>query len=234
MSTLASAFRRSSTWLLLLSAALLFSGCDALKKQAREQYYSYLEDVGFEKRDLLVKRVDRARDAQEDAQEEFEDALEQFQALVGHEGGELEAVYNKLKGKFDDAESRAEKVNERIRKVENVAEALFEEWQTEIGELKNADYRRQSESSLRDTKSRYTQLVGKMKQAASTMDPVLAKLRDQVLFLKHNLNAQALGSLEGEATNLEADVSQLIVEMQASIAEADSFIRDMTKKPAQS
>ncbi|MEO1087072.1 MAG: DUF2959 family protein, partial [Acidobacteriota bacterium] len=88
--------RRSAAVLLLVFATSFLSGCDFFKKKAREQYYSYLENVGYEKRDLLVKRVDRARDAQEDAQEEFEDALEQFQALVGHDGGELEAVYNKL------------------------------------------------------------------------------------------------------------------------------------------
>ena len=223
--------RRALSWLLLLSIAALVSGCEGCRKQAREQYYSYLENVGFEKRDLLVKRVDRARDAQKDAQEEFEDALEQFQALVGHQGGELESVYDKLKDEFEDAESRAEKVRERIERVENVAEALFEEWQKEIGVLQNADYRRQSESSLRDTKRRYGQLVSTMKKAAASMDPVLAKLRDQVLFLKHNLNAQALGSLEGEATTLQADVSQLITDMQASIAEADRFIETMTKEP---
>ncbi|MEM8994268.1 MAG: DUF2959 domain-containing protein [Acidobacteriota bacterium] len=234
MPTIAGPVRRSAAVLLVTFATLFLCGCDFFKKKAREQYYSYLENVGYEKRDLLIKRVDRARDAQEDAQEEFEDALEQFQALVGHDGGELESVYSKLKGEFDDAESRAEKVNERIAKVENVAEALFEEWRREIGELENAAFKRQSESGLRETRARYSQLVAKMKQAAATMDPVLSKLRDQVLFLKHNLNAQALGSLEGEATNLEADVTQLIADMEASIAEADAFIRDMTKKPAES
>jgi len=111
------------------------------------------------------------------------------------------------------------------------AEALFEEWEHEIGVLENASYRRQSEQSLRETKRRYSQLVEAMKKAAASMDPVLSKLRDQVLFLKHNLNAQALGSLEGEASTLQADVSRLIVEMQASIAEADRFIDSMKKKP---
>ncbi|MEM8962557.1 MAG: DUF2959 domain-containing protein [Acidobacteriota bacterium] len=224
--------RRSLAWLLLLSLFGLLGGCEGCRKHAREKYYGYLEKVGLEKRDLLVKRVDRARDAQEDAQEEFEDALEQFQALVGHDGGELEKVYDKLKGELEDAEGRAENVYERIERVENVAEALFEEWQREIAVLQNANYRRQSETSLRETKGRYTQLLSTMQKAAASMEPVLTRLRDQVLFLKHNLNAQALGSLEGEAGTLQADVAQLVEDMQASIAEADLFIETMTKKPA--
>jgi hypothetical protein len=45
--------------------------------------------------------------------------------------------------------------------------------------------------------------------------------------LKHNLNAQAVASLQSEATAMEADIGKLIAEMEKSIAEADSFIKTM-------
>ncbi len=56
------------------------------------------------------------------------------------------------------------------------------------------------------------------------MDPVLATMKDHVLFLKHNLNARALGSLEGTADTLQRDVNRLIKDMEAAISEADKFI----------
>lgn len=217
-------------WLLLLTTALWLGGCDGCRKKARDKYFEYLETVGFEKRDMLVNRVDKARDAQAEAQEQFEDALEEFRALVDHTGGELGAQYDKLKGEYDDAESRAEEVRERIRKVENVADSLFDEWQREIDVFENETYARKSRQQMQATRSRYTKVLAAMQQAANSMDPVLDKLRDQVLFLKHNLNAQALGSLDQESEILQADIGRLIVDMQASIAEADRFIAEMTKQ----
>lgn len=212
---------------LLLLASL--TGCEGCRKEVRAKYFDSFEKIGFQKREMLVNRVDKARNAQEDAQEQFEDALEQFQALVGTTGSDLESTYAALKGEYDDAEARAEKVRNRIKKVENVAEALFDEWKAEIEEIGNADYRRDSRKQLAATQTRYGQLIGTMKKASTSMEPVLAKLKDQVLFLKHNLNAQAFGSLDREADLLQTDVDNLIADMQASIAEADRFIAEMSK-----
>jgi len=41
------------------------------------------------------------------------------------------------------------------------------------------------------------------------MDPVLEAFEDQVLFLKHNLNAQAIGALENELGQIRQDVDSL-------------------------
>ena len=69
-----------------------------------------------------------------------------------------------------------------------------------------------------------------MKRAESKMPPVLAKFKDQVLFLKHNLNAQAIASLKSELGTVESNINLLIKEMEASIKQADAFISSMTKE----
>lgn len=222
--------RSTLSWLLLIILIGMLSGCDGCRRKAREKYFNSLEKVGLEKRELLVKRVHKAKDSQEEAQEQFKDALEQFQSLVDYDGGDLEKMYNKLSGEYDSAEARATEVRERIDKVENVALALFDEWQTEIDQFDNASYRRDSQSKLKQTRTRYQDLIATMKKASASMDPVLVKLRDQVLFLKHNLNAQALGSLDTEAAILEGDITRLINDMQSSIAEAEQFIEEMTQQ----
>jgi hypothetical protein len=66
-----------------------------------------------------------------------------------------------------------------------------------------------------------------MKRAERKIDPVLNAFRDQVLYLKHNLNAQAIASLQSELVSIESDVARLIQEMDASIREANSFIASM-------
>lgn len=209
--------------------AALLPGC----KAAREKYYDTLEKVGIERRELLVSRVDKAREAQVEAEQQFKDALEQFQALVGHQGGDLEKMYAKLSAEYEASEKQAAEVRTRITKVEEVAGSLFAEWQKEIGQYQNQQYRRESERELAATRARTDQLVKAMKRAAKTMDPVLLKFRDQVLFLKHNLNARALGSLSGTAKSLEVEVGGLIQQMQGSIAEAEGFIAEMKAAPKQ-
>jgi len=67
-----------------------------------------------------------------------------------------------------------------------------------------------------------------MKQAEKRMQPVLTVFHDQVLFLKHNLNAAAIASLKETSAGIESDVSKLIQDMNASISEANTFINQMT------
>jgi len=194
-------------------------------------YYSALEKVGLEKREILVDRVESARDAQGEAQKQFKDALERFKALVGYDGGDLEKRYEILSDEYDDSRKQAEAVRERIAGVKDVAGALFREWERELEEYSDPSLKRRSRSQLDDTRARYDQLVRAMDRAAASMDPVLAMLRDQTLFLKHNLNARALGSLSGTADQLQADVARLVKQMQAAIAEANRFLATIRPEP---
>ncbi|MCU0293231.1 MAG: DUF2959 domain-containing protein, partial [Thermoanaerobaculaceae bacterium] len=168
------------------------------------------------------------RDAQKAAQTQFRDALDQFKAVVGYDGGELETMYESLRSESEASAKRAQDVRDRIGAVRDVADALFKEWEDELGQYSDADLRRKSQRQLTQTRGRYSRLVATMDKAAARMGPVLAVLHDRVLFLKHNLNASALGSLEGTSKSLQKDVDALIEDMQAAVAEADRFIGDLT------
>jgi hypothetical protein len=113
--------------------------------------------------------------------------------------------------------------------VEEVAEHLFEEWEAELTQYTNKSLRRNSERQLKQTRKKYTQLIGAMKRAEKKIAPVLSAFHDQVLFLKHNLNAKAVASLQGELASIESDVASLIKEMEASINEANSFITSIAE-----
>ena len=212
--------------LAVLLTGILLSGLSC-KSVYDAAYYRTLEAFGQEKRDILVNRVDDARESQEDAKEQFSSALERFQVLMNYDGGDLERVYDQLSTEFERSESRAKRVRDRIEEVQDVANALFEEWEEELNQYTDPSLRRASERQLDDTRARYAQMERVMVRAANKMDPVLDAFRDQVLFLKHNLNARAIASLEDTASELQADVEVLIADMEASIDEATAFIDEL-------
>jgi hypothetical protein len=212
----------------LVLLALLFSVSSALSA-CDTAYIATLEKFGYAKRDILSSRVKSARDAQEEAKKDIQNALEQFGSVVGYQGGDLEAVYKKLSDELQNSEGSAKSVRKRIADVEHVADALFSEWKDELDQYSNADLRRKSEVKLIQTKSRYNEMLSAMKRAEQRIDPVLKPLRDQVLYLKHNLNARALAAIKGELVKVDSQVSQLVKDMNRSIAEADKFIQAMEK-----
>jgi hypothetical protein len=190
-------------------------------------YYGALEEVGVHKRDILVKRVVQAKDSQEAVKDQFANALEEFQSVVQTDGGDLETKYNKLNTAYERSVSKAKAVKSRNDDVERVADALFREWNSELDEYSNANLRASSARQLSETQARYKQLLQAMRRAESRLEPVLKTFHDQVLYLKHNLNARAIGSLKSELQNVEANTAALIRDMNASIAEAERFVASM-------
>jgi hypothetical protein len=190
-------------------------------------YYRTLESIGIEKRDILVDRITDARDSQTRAKEQFTSALDRYRSVVDVEAGGLEETYDRLNAAYQRSERRAEDVRERINAVESVAGDLFDEWEDEIGDYSDPTLRRQSQRLLANTREDYRDLIGAMRRAEAAMDPVLTLFQDQVLILRHNLNARAIGSLENELDNIERATADLIDEMERAITEASRFIEAM-------
>ena len=205
---------------LLPGLILLIAGCQTA-------YYDVWQKFGYEKRDILVSRVQSGRDAQDTAKKQFATTLQEFESITNFNGGDLEAKYDKLNAAYTDCESRAQAVTDKINSIDRVAQDMFTEWNNELSEYQNPDLRRSSQQKLEETKQRYAQLIAVMRKSEASMQPVLGAFHDQVLFLKHNLNAQAIASLQNTAAGINTDVQKLIDDMNASIKEADSFISQM-------
>ncbi|MBN8248806.1 MAG: DUF2959 domain-containing protein [Verrucomicrobia bacterium] len=205
---------------LILLLALVTSGCQSV-------YYATMEKFGVEKRDLLKKAVISARDSQEEAAEQFKDALTRLREMYAVDGGDLEKNYDLLKGEYESADKDAAAVRKRIKDMDQVAGDLFAEWEKEIGEFTNPTYASNSRRQLNETRTKYQQLSASVKAAEASMEPVLKQLKEQVLYLKHNLNAAAIGSLRGEATSIQNEITRLIDQMNGSIRQADEFIKSL-------
>lgn len=212
--------KRTVRFCLLLLSLGLITGCQSV-------YYGTMEKLGIHKRDMLVERVEEAKDSQEEAKEQFANALEEFLAVTEYQGGDLQSQYNKLSKELDRSEQDANEVRARIDSIDSVAQSLFIEWTKELDQYTNPSLRASSEQQLEATRDRYDRLMVVMRRAESKMDPVLDAFRDQVLFLKHNLNARALASLEATSVDLQQDINELIKQMEGSIEEASAFIDEM-------
>lgn len=195
------------------------------------QRMAIAEAFGYAKREQLVDKVQAARDSQTEAKKQFESALKEFLSVTAVTGAgaspevkELESRYDNLKSAYERSDSRAKAVSGRIEAVQTVGEALFSEWREELKQYSSDAMRRASEKQLDETRAQYDRLIGAMKGAEGKMGPVLAAFKDQVLFLKHNLNARAIASLQGTSAQIQSDVAGLVREMEASIAEANRFI----------
>ncbi len=204
----------------IVANLIMAAGCSSA-------YYGTMEAFGVHKRDILSSRVEEARDSQVEAQEQFQSALDEFLAVTNVETGEIEDRYNALNYEYERSEARAREVTERIDSIGDVAEALFDEWEDELEQYKSDALRRSSRLQLDRTRSRYNELIAAMERAESKMQPVLDAFHDQVLFLKHNLNAQAIAALQDERSRIEGDVTALVAEMQQAIEEANAFIESL-------
>lgn len=201
-------------------------------KQCRNVYYTIKEQLGYHKRDIIVDRVEDARDSLENAKSQFQTALERFTELTGFEGGALEECYRQLKAEYDYSQARASAVQDRIEAVEAVGEALFIEWREELDQYTNRSLKSSSRQQLKITEQHYKRLIKAMHRAEGKINPVLSAFHDQVLFLKHNLNAQAIASLQSELISVAVNITSLIRAMETSIKEANAFVGALNNQKA--
>ncbi|WP_210396817.1 DUF2959 family protein [Motiliproteus sediminis] len=199
----------------------------ALLGGCQSAYYGAMEKVGYAKRDILVDRVEAAAETQQEVQEEVQVAYEAFNALLNLESSDLEARYEALNDAYEDSRDKADELSERVAAIESVADALFDEWQEELGQYSSQSLRASSAAKLKDTKRRYAQYLKSLKRSEARVEPVLAVFKDHVLFLKHNLNAEKVSALKGEVRRFDGDVQRLISEMDKSIADAKAFVKEL-------
>ena len=211
---------RHAKWIVLLTAVISLTACETV-------VYDALEKVGYHKRDILIDRIDAAQASQTEGQEQFKSALEQFKSVINFDGGDLEVTLDLLNDEYEASVDAADEIHDRINSVENVADALFDEWQEELEQYSNASLRRDSERQLKDTRRRYSKVLGAMRRAEKAIDPVLASLKDNTLYLKHNLNARAIASLKNELGTVDNDVNALLTAMRQAINESNAFIDEL-------
>lgn len=201
-------------------------------KKIRMAYFNARESIGDPKRAMVVQQVEQACASLQETRDEFQDALGQLKALASIGETSLDHRYHLLNRQYQFCRAKSENVSSKIRAIETVSEALFLEWEKELNEYSNRTLRNSSKQQLKVARQNYARLIKAMQGAEKKIQPVLAAFKDQVLHLKHNLNARAIAALQHEFIEIGIDISQLIHAMERTIAEANQFVSVLVDQKA--
>ncbi len=215
-----------------LNLQFINSCLQSVGQYIREICANTQESLGYHKRDRMVLQVQEACVILESSRDQFTNALEQFKTLVPVANAQLEHNYYVLKRQYHFCQQKAYQTQQRIQAIEQLSTALFAEWDAELSLYNNRTLRSRSRSQLKIARQQYNRLIKNLSKAEAKMQPVLVAFYDQVLFLKHNLNAQAIAALQHEFMAIEVDIKQLIVVMEKSIAEANQFVAALVEQKA--
>jgi hypothetical protein len=215
-----------------LTAKLAAVITDFIKQKFKLAYYNTKESLGQHKRDLVVLHVEQACASLEQSRDQFEDTLDKFKTVICVPETSLEQKYKLLKRQYDFCQFRADDVANRIAMISEVSAALFAEWEAELKLYQSRTLRTRSHQQLKISKQHYARLLKSLAKAEAKIQPVLAAFRDQVLFLKHNLNAQAIAALQHEVMMIGLDISELIEAMEKTISEANQFVSVLVEQKA--
>jgi DUF2959 family protein len=211
--------------LVLLLPGLCLTGCNAL-------YYAAMEKLGREKRDILVKRILTVKKDQQETGEQLKSTLDVFKEVTGFDGGNLEKTYNRLNDSLQHSQNRAKELHSHVDAVDDVAKRMFAEWKDEIKDMRNLTLKRQSQTLLANAQRQHAGYMRQMRATEAKITPVLRGFNDQVVFLKHNLNARAIGSLKKTSAELDTQANDLIREVNESANEADQYIKTLSQADA--
>ncbi|MBD1585519.1 DUF2959 family protein [Pseudomonas typographi] len=203
---------------LLLFTALLLAGCQS-------PYLSMMEKAGIPKREIFSHRVEDARDAQIKARYQFNRTLEHYRLALAAQEGDPQQRYAELERDYAASQKAAQAVEPRVNQVEQVAEAMFREWEDELNDYQTPALRQASAQELAQTREQYQLLLAKMRDAQSRVLPALGALNDQLLFYKHHMNAQTVGNLQQGYSTVSGTVEPLLIDLQRSIEGANGLIQ---------
>ncbi len=216
---------RRLTLFFICASLLLCCSCSLL-------YYSAMEHLGKQKRDILVQRLLQVKKDQAATSEQLKTTLEAFKEVTGFNGGKLEENYEHLNREYQRSADRAGQLGKRIDSVDDVAKKMFSEWSGEIGKMRNASLTSQSKTLLANARQQHAQYMRVMRRTQENIKPVLQAFSDQVTFLKHNLNARAISSLKGTSAGINQQAEALIRDINASSKQADAYIQTLSAASA--
>ncbi len=211
-------------WMAILTGMVLGAmGCN------NSLGYNLQEAMGTPKRQVMVSRVQDTRDSMKDTKKAFASALQQFGSVYKEGGSKLENKYVILKKEYENCNSKASELRRQIANVKSIGQVLFAEWQKELDQFTNEQMRKLSETKMQQTREKYVAMTTGMDRVSARMTPALNSMNDQLLNIKHSLNALITVSLEEELIQLRTHTDSLMAEIDSAVEHCNTFIGSMAE-----
>ena len=206
--------QRLPSRLLVFTLALLVAGCAS--SGAKE---SVQEVEG------LASRIERVHETAERAKERARGAVDRLSSLVAPDfDGDAVAAYMDLVDAVELSERDAERLRGELEPMRKAAEQVFAQWEADLEAYSSPRIRQRSSERLAVTRQRFDAIVKSLTPALDSLDTFHAALRDQVLFLEHDLNREAAALVQPEAMRLAQDAGRIEATLDVCLATTQAYV----------
>ncbi len=182
------------------------------------------QDEGHKRTDEHIEKIERASDEMKDLRKHLDKVFEAYHKTLREGTDKRRSSYNELVKALERCEEKTKELRKRHEEMDKQAEEYFKRWKNSVKDIKNADLEQRSEGRLETTRRRYREVSESWKGMREDYEPVLAELRDQIVYLGHDLNEDAVLSLKEDAAELEELASALFRSMEGFGSTADEYI----------
>ena len=191
---------------------------------------SAVAQEGHRQTDRLISRADRALRSIGEAKEQLQTTLEIYNSIF-EGGGDTRRIHRDLTRAIDRSEDRREDVRRRVADMESEAHTFFAQWMKSLDEISSESLRQRSQARLNEARVRYGEILTEGRTASAMFEPLMGALRDQVVFLGHDLNPSAIASLKPDAEKLNAQAESLLSGIERTQRKISGYIASL--KPSE-
>ena len=142
---------------------------------------------------------------------------------LGDEGKDRRKLYKNLMKEMDNCDKRVEGVRKRTAEMNGAASMYFEERGKSVESIGSEDLRARGQARLEESKAEYAHILELGQAAGGDYQGFMAKLRDQVLFLGHDLNPDALASLDDDVKKQNKAATELYAKIDGTITAFNTY-----------
>jgi chromosome segregation ATPase len=150
--------------------------------------------------------------------------IDVYNALMADNAKDRKKLYKNLQNEMNNTEKRRAKIDEEAAQMKTEADTLFTQWAESAAAIEKLDLRKRSEERLEATKASYAEIQSVGQKAADLYPPFMKALQDQIAYLGHDLNAEAVASLAPEAAKLNEEAEALTRSLDDTISTANEKI----------
>jgi len=185
------------------------------------------QDEGVKQVEQLIKKANAGVESINDTKLQLQKTMEAYNAVLAPDVKDRRDAYKKLQKEVATTEKKRAMVSTRNGEMNVEAGRLFKNWEGSTAAIQDPELRQRSQQRLGQAKARYSEIETNGQGAARLYTPFMKALQDQVTYLGHDLNPEAVATLKPEADKLNAQAKELYSAIDKTTAAANNNISQL-------
>ena len=187
----------------------------------------WAQGPGVKQTEKLVSKANDTVGSIRAAKQQIKDTLVAYNLLVGNKVEDPKKTYKDLQKGIENTDKKVADVDQKVAAMQKEADLLFADWASNLASISSEELRKRSEERLNETRERYNGILAAGDKAGKVFNPFIASLKDQVVYLGHDLNPSALASLKPDADKLNKEAEVLFKKIDETVDEASGYITSL-------